>query len=100
MREMTTKWSTTVAMGRDSAPTRRRLHSLAFSPDGNILASAADDGRIEFWNSETGKMYWIAPSGAVIRQLAYGHDGRYMVTVNGNGTVYVLKVDATVMASQ
>ena len=33
-----------------------RVTALAFSPDGRILFSAANDGTLKFWNPQTGDL--------------------------------------------
>jgi WD40 repeat protein len=67
-----------------------RLQSLVFSPDGAWLASAAEDGQVRFWEPKTGKRLAplaVGPPGGVVRQVAVSRDGRYLATLNGNGTV-------------
>jgi WD40 repeat protein len=74
---------------------RGLLLSLAFSPDGKTLASSAQDGKVQFWDPHSGKLkktLTIGPAGGEIRQLAFGPNGQYLVTANGNGTVYVLRL--------
>lgn len=72
------------------------LLSLAFSPDGEQLASSAQDGRVQLWQARTGEVgrtLKIGPGGGVIRQVAFTPDGHHLVTANGNGTVYVLRLE-------
>ena len=58
----------------EDAPTHRprghsaRIHAIAFSPDGRLLASASRDGFILLWDPETGE-----PAG---RPLAGNRDPR------------------------
>ncbi len=92
-----------------SSQTGDRLHTLiqtrvwyaapttpmAFSPDGSQLASSPHDGSIWFWDPQTGELKHklrIGPPTGIIRQILYTHDGRHLITVNGNGIVYVLRL--------
>jgi len=71
------------------------LHALAFSRDGNSLASAAEDGKVQIWNPVSGelvKTIQIGPHRGIIGQLAFSFDQHYLITVNGNGTAYVVDV--------
>jgi hypothetical protein len=51
------------------------VKGVAFSPDGRLLASAADDGRVRLWEVETGTL---------VRTLT-GHIGGYGVAFSPNG---------------
>jgi WD40 repeat protein len=73
--------------------TNSLLHALAFSRDGATLASAAEDGKIRIWDPGAGKLVktlQIGPSRGIIEQLAFSFDKRYLITVNGNGSIYVV----------
>jgi WD40 repeat protein len=67
----------------------RHLRSVAFSPDGKLLAGGGDDGDVRIWNLETGKL---------VRRLARGHDdidavafspdGKYLASAGGDVRVW------------
>jgi WD40 repeat protein len=72
----------------------RRVDSLAYSADGRQLASASMDGHVIVWEPGSRKRRvceWKLP-GAVV-QVAFASDGRHLVTVNGNGTAYLLRLN-------
>ncbi|MFK7819784.1 MAG: WD40 repeat domain-containing protein, partial [Planctomycetaceae bacterium] len=71
--------------------------AAAFRPDGEVLAAAASDGSVSFWDMstmpptqarETIQFWW----GGMINSLKYTPDGRHLLTANGNGTIYVLRL--------
>ncbi|MBW3543439.1 MAG: WD40 repeat domain-containing protein [Planctomycetes bacterium] len=70
------------------------MFALAFTPDGDALASGAQDGTVRFWDPVTGaqrQSLRIGPPGGTVRQIAFSTDDRLLATVNGNGSVYVFE---------
>jgi WD40 repeat protein len=72
------------------------VRGLAFAPREPLLATCAEDGTVRLWELAAGEARartidlgrW--PSG--IRAVAFTPDGRFLITANGNGTVYALRV--------
>lgn len=65
---------------------------IAYSPDGLNFASAGDSC-IEIRNSTTGKLVKQLPNiGWATHCLAYGHDGRRIVTGDRDGAVKVIDI--------
>jgi WD40 repeat protein len=67
---------------------------ICFAPDGRTLA-AADHGQVDLWNSATGELvrtFTLGPPDGKFNSLAFDATGRYLVTGNGNGTAYVLRL--------
>jgi eukaryotic-like serine/threonine-protein kinase len=71
------------------------IRGLAFAPSAPLLATCAEDGTVRLWERTAGEPRARVldlgrfPSG--VRAVAFTPDGRYLVTANGNGTVYVLR---------
>jgi len=67
--------------------------ALAFSPDGNLLASGGHEGTIKLWNVVTGKNAATLPrqiSG--IFSLAFSPDGKKLASGSTNGTIMLWDV--------
>lgn len=69
---------------------------LTISPDGKLLLIAAKDGQLTIRltaSDLTGdrRVIRIGPTRGMVQRVLYSRDGRFVLTGNGNGTVYVLK---------
>ncbi len=67
------------------------LWSAAFSPDGNHIVTASEDGTARIWDAATGE-----PIGAVLKghkgdvfSAAFSPDGNRIVTASGDGTARI-----------
>src|SRR5262249_22897274 len=72
------------------------VQALALRPDGEALAVAGADGRVQLLSVRAGKALGqldVWPGG-VIRQVRFSPDGRHLATVNGNHTAYVYRLTA------
>jgi WD40 repeat protein len=65
---------------------------LAFSPDSRALALATYDGKLVLRDAATGTLRkeWQLPG--PIHGVTYAPDGRHLLTLNGNGTGYLLRL--------
>lgn len=59
------------------------VYALAFSPDGDKIASGSSDGKIIIWDVNTGQIITKLTSGLVY-SLAYSPDGKTLASI-GNG---------------
>jgi WD40 repeat protein len=65
--------------------------SLAFSPDGTLLAGTQPDGRVIVWNLVSGEARaWNLPD--PVHAVAFAPDSRHLATGNANGTIYILRL--------
>ena len=74
------------------------VDSMSFSPDGTQLATGGKAGKLLIWDMSDFKKppLTVLDRGRTtegrIRQVTFTPDGRHLVTANGNGTVYVLRL--------
>jgi WD40 repeat protein len=64
------------------------VRSLAFSPDGKLLASSSDDGTLILWNAASGKeLITLQTHADRATRLAFSPDGKTLASAGNDGTV-------------
>lgn len=77
------------------------INSLQFSLDGSRLAAANSAGKVHLWtlphagmgDLEPERTFTLGPLGGIIARAFFDTTGRHLLTLNGNGTLYVLRLD-------
>ncbi len=72
------------------------VRCVAFSRDSSRLASCGYDGKINIYDAVTGDLretLQIKPPGKQIVKIMFSKTGRFLTCANGNGTVYVLRLE-------
>ncbi|PPQ94613.1 hypothetical protein CVT25_011427 [Psilocybe cyanescens] len=77
-----------------SIETPSRIHSVAFSPDGQYIATATEDGAICFWSAATGRMESEPLNGhsETVRSVAFSPDGKRIASGSNDKTICVWNV--------
>jgi WD40 repeat protein len=73
-----------------------RPDTLAFSPDGRLLASSYTDQNIptvQIWETATGSELFSLPQFAEVTRLVFSPHGKSLATVNGDNTARVWEVE-------
>jgi WD40 repeat protein len=67
--------------------------SVAFSPDGEVLASASLDGTLRLWNVQTGQFIRsLKGHKGYVYSVAFSPDGGVLASASGDGTLRLWNV--------
>src|SRR5713226_5310485 len=70
----------------------RRVHTLAFSPDGRTLATGSEGGATGLWDVTTGELKCSLPHPKYVDILSFSPDGRTILTANTGKTLWLWDV--------
>ncbi|MBI3862031.1 MAG: PQQ-binding-like beta-propeller repeat protein, partial [Planctomycetia bacterium] len=74
--------------------------TFAWHPAGTALAAVGNEGCVWLWNEpqsrrfreEPDRVVVLGPPRGIVHRVLWSPDGRHLVTVNGNGTIAVLRL--------
>ena len=66
----------------------RSIFSVAFSPDGSLLATASKDHDVRIWDVATGESLLRLQHNSKVRDAQFSPDGRWLVTAAGRAGLY------------
>ena len=64
-----------------------QVWAVAISPDGKLVASGDNAGRMTLWNAATGEMIAVFKEHEFVWDVKFSPDGKLLVTAGDNGTV-------------
>lgn len=70
-----------------------RVESLAFSPDGTFLASAANDNTIRLWNMASGQVRILSEHTDQVQSVAFSPTGAFLAWGSKDGTIRLWNVE-------
>ncbi len=73
------------------------VRSVAWSPDGTMIASGADDAQLLIWDVQ-GMVHVSVHQGNPVRTLAWSPDGQQMVTGSGNQVTFLKALNGTIVS--
>jgi len=75
----------------DPGSSGQHVDSVAFSPDGKLLASGDADGNTYLWDTATGQQVGAlpAPASTKVFSVAFSPDGTVLATGDRNGSTYL-----------
>jgi WD40 repeat protein len=66
--------------------------SVAYSLDGRLLATGADDRSVRIWDATTGAERGVVELDTQVKAITFAPDGNSMFTGNGNTSCYQIAV--------
>ncbi|HEX5052833.1 MAG TPA: hypothetical protein VFZ65_13735, partial [Planctomycetota bacterium] len=69
------------------------VHTLAWSPDGQWLASGADDRAVRLWQRETGERRELVGHTGRVMAVAWSFDGALLASASSDGSVRIWNAD-------
>jgi WD40 repeat protein len=79
----------------------RNVSTIAFSPDGKLLASGSQDRTVRFWNPVSGaELARLEGHGGAVQKLVFSSDGKRLASTGEDGTVVVWDVAAALQLAR
>jgi WD40 repeat protein len=69
---------------------QNKVYTLAFHPNGNIIASGSEDNTIKLWNVNTGKeLASLSQHEQAVLAVAFSPDGNYLISASQDQTLVI-----------
>ena len=64
------------------------VNAVAYSPDGQLIATGADDGKVKLWNATSGFCFvTFSDHSAPVSTIVFSHTGTVVFSASHDGTV-------------
>ena len=88
------RWDRKEGTCKPLASHTQRIYSVAYSPDGKLIASGSADATVKLWDTEAGNVrHHLKNADMAIQTVAFSPDGRYLAAGGEDQVVYVWSLD-------
>jgi WD40 repeat protein len=77
-----------------------QVRGLAFSSDGQLLASASADKTIKLWKADGSKLITLKGHTHPVWSVAFSPDGQRLISTSEDGTVKIWRLDLALQPQQ
>jgi WD40 repeat protein len=78
---------------RNAICKEHKVAVLTFAPTGQMLVSGGRDSQVKLWDPATGQLRWTLEGHTKpVRAIAFGRDGRTMLTASDDGAIKVWQI--------
>jgi WD40 repeat protein len=76
-----------------------KVSFVSFSPDGQAIASASDDGTIKLWHRDGKLLATVKQQGTQARSVSFSSDGQAIASASDDGTINLWRLNGKLLLS-